>query len=190
MATENLTQELIGQFVGAAHGDEATVRQLLEAHPDLLNERYEQFNETALEAASHMGRRSIAEHLLAAGAPLTICAAAMLGRADDVAAFLRDDPALANSAGAHGIPLIFHAALSGNTAITQMLLDSGGGDGIAGALHAAAWYGHRDMAEWLIAHGADVNAPNYENKPPLAVARAFGNDAVAEILRAHGGREE
>ncbi len=125
MATEDVSQELVGQFVGAAHGDEATVRSLLAAHPQLLNERYAQFNETALEAASHMGRRSIAEHLLACGAPLTICAAAMLGRADDVAMFLRNDPMLANSAGAHGIPLFFNAALSGNTEITQLLLDNG-----------------------------------------------------------------
>lgn len=184
-----LTQDLIGQFVTAAHGDEATVRSLLAAHPALLNARYERFDETALEAASHMGRRAIAEHLLEAGAPLTICAAAMLGRRDEVAALLRADPALARSAGAHGIPLLFHAALSGDTAIAQLLLDHSGGEGVSGALQAAAWCGHREMAEWLIARGADVNAPNYEGKTPLAVALAFGHAEVAEVIGAHGGRE-
>src|SRR3712207_1734486 len=120
--TETPTQDELGPFVLAAHGNFDKVKELLAARPALLHGRYEKFDETAIEAASHMGRREIAEHLLDAGAPLTICAAAMLGRTEDVAAFLAADPALANSAGAHGIPVLFHAALSGKTEIADLLV--------------------------------------------------------------------
>jgi hypothetical protein len=74
------SQDLVEQFVLAAHGNAARVRELLAREPALLNARWARFNETALEAASHMGNRAIAEDLLAAGAPLTIYTAAILSR--------------------------------------------------------------------------------------------------------------
>lgn len=189
-ATQEPTQEEIGELVLSAHGNYEQVVALLERNLALLNGRYEKFNETALEAASHMGRREIAEHLLAAGAPLTICAAAMLGRTGDVAAFLAADPALARSAGAHGIPVLFHAALGGETDIADLLVAHGGGEGASQALQAAAWYGHPDMARWLLARDADPNTPNFQGKLPMKVALENGHPDVADLLRAHGGREE
>jgi ankyrin repeat protein len=182
MTTQQVDQELVGEFVTAAHGDEERVRALLAERPELLNERYAKFDETALEAASHMGRREIAELLLAAGAPLTICAAAMLGRRDDVAAMLRGDASLAHSSGAHGIPLMFHAALGGDVKLAELLVERGGGDQIAGALHGAVWYGRLEMAEWLIQHGADRNRPNFQGKTPLELARELGDTAMVALL--------
>jgi uncharacterized protein len=183
-------QDLVEQFVLAAHGDFAKVQTMLEQEPALLNARWARFNETALEAASHMGNRAIAEHLLAAGAPMTICTAAMLGMSDQVGAFLQSDTHLANATGAHGIPLMFHAALSGRPEIGDMLLAHGGGDGIDGALHAGVASGHAEMVSWLLAHGAtNVNTPNFENKTPLRRALELGHDDIAELLRQHGGSE-
>ena len=37
------------------------------------------FNETAIQAATQTGQRDIAEYLISQGAPVDICAAAMLG---------------------------------------------------------------------------------------------------------------
>ncbi|HUS16018.1 MAG TPA: ankyrin repeat domain-containing protein, partial [Chloroflexia bacterium] len=181
-------QELVEPFVIAAHGNLDQARTLLAAHPEMLNVPWAKFDETALAAASHMGRREIAEFLLDAGAPLTLCAAAMLGRRDDVAAYIDADPALANGRGAHGIPVLYHAALSGDTAIADLLLAKGGGEGIDSALHAATLRGHLPMVEWLLAHGVtDVNTPNFAQKTPLQMAMDLGNEPIADLLRRHGG---
>ena len=90
---QQLSQELIGKFVQAAHSNDLEkVVALHQQHPDLLNSRWEKQNETALEAAAHMGHRQTGEYLLLAGAPMTICAASMLGLTDSVAALLQADP--------------------------------------------------------------------------------------------------
>jgi ankyrin repeat protein len=189
-ATQMPAQEQVEPFVQAAHGDAATVKRLLAENPALLNAVWEKFSETALQAASHMGRREIAEHLLAAGAPLDICAAAMLGQTEQVAAFLEADTSLATATGAHGIPVLFHAALSGKTEIGELLLTHGGGEGMDVALHGAVQPGHLAMTRWLLDHGASPNAPNYEGKTPLRVAVERGHDEIASLLRERGGREE
>jgi uncharacterized protein len=183
------TQEQVGKFVIAAHGNLAAVKEMLAEQPALLNARYQEFNETALEAASHMGRREIAQHLLSAGAPLTICAASMLGLADQVEEFLDADPSQANARGAHGIPVMFHAAMSGNTEIAEMLLARGGGEGMSGAVHGAINYGQKEMVSWLLDHGAGPNEPNFEGKSPLQVATERGNDDLAGLLRSRGGTQ-
>ncbi|MEM7128040.1 MAG: GNAT family N-acetyltransferase [Chloroflexota bacterium] len=176
------TQDQIKEFVLAAHADLGKVQSLLETEPSLLNERYIEFNETALEAASHMGHRPIAEHLLAKGAPLTICAAAMLGHIDDVAEFLDRGPNLVHAQGAHGIPLIYHAALSGNTDITALLLALGGGEGIEDTLHAAVKFGHIEMTRWLLNHGAKANVKDFQGRTPIQVANEKGLSEIAELI--------
>ena len=188
-ATLDPSPERVEEFVIAAHGNLDKVRTLLAATPALLNIPWARFDETALAAASHMGNRAIAEHLLAAGAPLTVCTAAMLGQAAQVAAFLDAAPALANATGAHGIPILFHAALSGNAALADLLVARGGGAGQDAALHGAVAPGHLAMTRWLLARGADPNALDFAGKTPLRVALDAGHAEIAELLRAHGGIE-
>ena len=160
---EELTQELIGEFVLASHTNSAKVKAQHQQYPALLNARWEENNETALEAAGHMGERETVEYLLTAGAPPSIYAAAMLGQTDQVAAFLQADPKLASAKGIHGISVLFHAALSGNTAVTELLLAHGGGQNIDNnALHAATRFGHTEMVDWLLTHGVtNVNPLNF-----------------------------
>ncbi len=177
------TPDQIKEFVLAAHANLDKVKTMLGATPRLLNQRYPEFDETALEAASHMGQRPIAEYLLTAGAPMTICAAAMLDKIDDVAEFLDKDPALVHAKGAHGIPLIYHAALSGNTEITQLLVDLGGGDGVENALHAAVKFGHVKMTRWLLDHDANIEVKDFYDKTPLQVAQESGYDEVVALLQ-------
>ncbi|HKV58748.1 MAG TPA: ankyrin repeat domain-containing protein [Ktedonobacteraceae bacterium] len=188
--SEHPSQELVEPFVIAAHFNLPRVKELYGRYPELLNEKWAKFDESALAAASHTGQRAIAEFLLEQGAPMVICAAAMLGRTEDVAVFLRDDASLANARGAHGISILFHAAMSGNIDVTELLLAHGGGEGINDALHGAVVYNHIAMAQWLLAHGVtDVNTPNYEAKTPLKVANERGFSDMADVLRAHGGVE-
>lgn len=181
-------QALIDEFVGAAHGDFGRVQALLAEHPALLNARAA-WDETALGAAAQTGRRDIAEFLLAAGAPLDLCASAMLGHAEEVASFLVTDPALANGLGAHGLPALYHAAIAGHLNIAEMLLSQGAdvnlGRGASTALHGAVAFSQLDMARWLLDQGADPAATDYENKTPLDRALEQGHTALADLLRQH-----
>ena len=71
-AQETVSQELVEPFVLAAHGNFAKVQELYEQHPEVLNVPWAKFDETALQASSHMGRREIAQYLLSKGAPLNM----------------------------------------------------------------------------------------------------------------------
>lgn len=193
-AREPLSPDQIKEFVTAGHFDLTTVKTMLAETPALLNSVHywtEDQPETALAAASHVGNRAIAEFLLERGAPMTICTAAMLGLTEHVREFLEDDPALANARGAHHIPILFHAALSGETDLTRLLLAEGNNrEGIDDALHAAAGYGHLDMVRWLLANGAsDINVKDWQGKTPLAVALENEDDDMATLLRSHGASE-
>jgi len=114
-----LATTLVQEFVGNAHGDLNRVRELLAQEPALVNATWDWGGgdfETALGAASHMGRRDIAEFLLDHGARLDIFAAAMLGKLEVVKAALTAYPNVINTAGPHGIPLIAHAKAGGEEA--------------------------------------------------------------------------
>lgn len=111
--------ELVKDFVGSAHGDLERTKLLLEQEPGLLNAAWDWGGgdwETALGAASHMGRRDIATFLLDQGARIDIFAAAMLGKLEIVTSMLADNPSLKNTVGPHGIPLINHAKAGGGEA--------------------------------------------------------------------------
>ena len=183
--TDELTQAQIREFVLAGHGDLGKVKALLAAEPRLLNARYQEFDETALEAAAHVGNRTIAEYLLAQGAPLTICAAAMLGQRVAVQGFLSADSHLAHSSGAHGISLLYHAAQSGDTAITDLLEAYGNTQDPSQPLHGAVNYGRTAMVRWLLARGANIAVLNFQGQTPLQVAEALGHEEIAALLRQH-----
>jgi hypothetical protein len=114
-----LGSSLVQEFVANAHGDLNRVKELLAQEPALVNATWDWGGgdfETALGAASHMGRRDIAEFLLEKGARLDIFAAVMLGRLDIVKAALAVYPDAIRTPGPHGIPLIAHAQAGGENA--------------------------------------------------------------------------
>jgi ankyrin repeat protein len=190
MSTQvELSPEVIEEFVISAHFNYPKVQEMLEQEPRLLNEKWLKVDENALEASGHMGRADIMEYLLGKGAPLTIFAAASLGRPDDVAAFLQEKPELATALGVHGLSILYHAALGGNVKIADMLVAHGGGQGASHALHAAVMLGRREMAAWLLARGADPNTLNFDRKTTLDVALSRGDGDIARMLREHGGVE-
>jgi hypothetical protein len=114
-----LDQQPVQAMVGNAHGDIDEVRRLLEHEPALANAAWDWGAgdwETALGAASHMGRRDIAMLLIDHGARPDVFAAAMLGWTDVVAAMLTAHPELRDAKGPHGIPLVVHAQQGGEAA--------------------------------------------------------------------------
>jgi ankyrin repeat protein len=185
-------QDQIDEFVGSAHGDLSRVQEMLTAFPALLTAAAV-WGETAIEAAAQTGRVDIAEYLLAAGAPLSICTAAMLGRAEEVQAYLAADPSAAHARGAHGIPALYHAVIRGHQAIAERLLAAGADvnadEGGSPALHGAVLFRQRAMVEWLLAHGANVNAKNRDGKTSLKVAAQNNLTEMADLLRRRGGAE-
>ncbi|MFN8443902.1 MAG: hypothetical protein U0175_24190 [Caldilineaceae bacterium] len=73
---------LVQQFVANSHGNFERVKELLAQEPALVNAAWDWGGgdwESGLGAASHVGRRDIAEYLLAHGARIDIFAATMLG---------------------------------------------------------------------------------------------------------------
>jgi uncharacterized protein len=186
--------ELIKAFVIAGHSDLEKVRAMLTQHPELLNQAFEwrpgDF-EDALAAAAHIGTRDVAEYLLQQGAPLTLCAAAMLGRVDDVRAFLDADPVQVNGRGAHGISLMYHAVLSGKLELVQLLKERGCTTGYDHALHAAISHRLPHMVEWLLHNGVtDVNTPDYQMKTPLKRAQETDQPEIAMMLEQYNAQVE
>jgi hypothetical protein len=118
-APATLDPTLVQAFVGNAHSDLDAVRAALGAEPRLVNAAWDWGGgdwESALGAAAHMGRRDIAELLLAQGARLDLFAAAMLGEVDVVRAILAAHPHMRSAVGPHGIPLRAHAEAGGEQA--------------------------------------------------------------------------
>ncbi len=104
--------ERVSAVVGASHSNFERVRELVEQQPALAKASWDWgFGdwETALGAASHTGRREIAEFLIDHGARPTLFSAAMLGQVDVVRGVLEADPSLFTLHGPHGISLLRHA---------------------------------------------------------------------------------
>ncbi len=114
-----LASELVNEFVRIAHTDLDKTKSMLESEPALLNASWDWGGgdfETALEAAGHMGRKDIADLLLAKGARLNIFCAAMLGKLEMVKTTLTAFPDLKTSKGPHGLQLLHHARKGGENA--------------------------------------------------------------------------
>jgi hypothetical protein len=130
-APARLDPALVQEFVGVAHGDRDAVARLLEREPALVNAAWDWGGgdwETGLGAASHMGRRDIAELLIERGARIDIFAAAMLGEIEVVRTLLDAYPQLVDAKGPHGIPLRAHAEKGGaDAAAVVTLLDERAG---------------------------------------------------------------
>ena len=58
----------------------------------------------------------------------------------------------------------------------------------ASSLHWAAWCGHPDIVELIIAARANVNAVNFDGETPLDCAKNFSQNETAAILRKNGGK--
>ena len=140
----------VQSVVGASHGNFERVRELVLEQPALAKSSWDWgFGdwETPLGAASHTGRREIAEFLIDHGARPTIFSAAMMGDLPTVRAFLAVDRDLHRLHGPHGISLLRHARAGGERAqpVVDHLVDAFGPDegpfGFAGDAAADARYG-------------------------------------------------
>jgi ankyrin repeat protein len=183
---EGLTPEQIQDFIVAAHGNLPRVREMLILHPGLLNARHywtADDSETAIQAAAQTGSMPVVEYLLERGAPLEISTAAMLGRKDDVQRMLETDSGLIDAKGAHGIPLLPHAALSGNVELARMLYERGARGSASHALGNAVMHGDARMTRWLLENAKpDLAWKSYEGKGLMTIAKETGKQEMLELL--------
>jgi len=111
--------EVVREMVLVAHGNLKRVQELVEARPALAKAAVDWgFGdwEDALGAASHTGRREIAEYLIANGARPTLFSATMMGQLPVVKAFLAAHPGAQRIPGPHSISLLAHAKNGGSQA--------------------------------------------------------------------------
>ncbi len=108
----SMNDEMVSGIVGASHGNFDKVKQLVTARPELAGASWDWgFGdwETALGAASHVGRRDIAEFLIANGARPDIFTYAMFGMLKSVQEIIETVPGIQSHTGPHGITLLQHA---------------------------------------------------------------------------------
>jgi ankyrin repeat protein len=144
--------------------------------------------------------RRIVALLTTHGAPIDLFSAVAIGDDARVTLLLQVDPALADSRGPDGYPALHFAVGMNNIKIVSALLGAGGevdirnrsnqtGNLHGTALHSAAFWDRYEIAELLIAKGADVNALSVQNVSPLDEALRMNATKLAQLLRDHGARE-
>lgn len=108
--------DLIREIVTVSHFDLKKLEDLIGSRPHLANAALDWgFGdwETPLGAASHMGRRDIAEYLYSLGVAPTLFSAVLFGDLPMVKAILTSNPGLAAKTGPHSISLLAHARMAG-----------------------------------------------------------------------------
>lgn len=185
-APQGISQEQIKGIVFPSHFNLEVVKEQLALEPRLVQVRLLEFDEAPIEAASHVGNVEIADYLLGRGARFKIQAAVMLGMLQAVEAFLDAKPELVTQPGAHGLPLMYHAAHSGKVAVCELLARRGGAQDFDFALHSAAEFDNVEIAQWLLAQGAQTGATNQKGHTPLDSAIARGSSGVEQLLRDAG----
>jgi ankyrin repeat protein len=144
------------QLIEAAKaGDDLMVKRLLETDPALRSYRAAT-GETPLMAALYRGHRRVVDLMIEQGVVLDVFAGAAVGRLDVVSVSVQPSPASING----------HAY-----------------DGWT-PLHLAAFFGQHEVVQWLLDHGAAVDAQsrNSLRNTPLHAALAGGHSEVALLL--------
>ena len=107
-----INDSMASAIVGAAHGNFDKVKELVNSRPELAGASWDWgFGdwETALGAASHVGRRDIAEFLMSHGARPDIFTYTMMGMSKSVQEIIETVPGIQTHGGPHGITLLQHA---------------------------------------------------------------------------------
>jgi hypothetical protein len=108
----SIDDEIVNDVVGSSHFNFDHVQELVNHRPELARANWDwSFGdwESALGAASHVGRRDIANFLISKGARPNIFTFAMFGNYEVVKSMIESIPILKTTDGPHGISLLRHA---------------------------------------------------------------------------------
>ena len=148
------------EFINAAtQGDLAKVKEMLSADPSLAQAK-DQNGLSVILKATYYGQREVVNALLASGVQLNIFEAAATGQTDQLRTLIENDPSV---------------------------VDSYSPDGFM-PLGLAAFFGHAETVNALLAAGAPVNAASREamQMSPLGSALAAERNDIASALIEHG----
>jgi len=110
----SLDKGLVSEVVGKSHFDLDRVKELVNQRPELSRSVWDwgfgDF-ESAIGAASHVGREDIAQFLLSRGARPSLFTYAMLGQYEVVKATCEANPGIQQVEGPHGFNLLYHAKI-------------------------------------------------------------------------------
>merc|ERR1712061_861459 len=90
-----------------------------------------------------------------------------------------------------GITPLGYAIGANRIAVVKLLLDNRANPFAVDAsgnsgLHYAAGYGRKELVEYLLKVGASVSQANSQGQTPLTVATTNRQEAVLQVLKAHG----
>jgi len=132
------------------------------------------------------------ELLLSKGAELNIHIATLLGKLDQVAKLINDDPTQVNRKWLDGATPIYEAVGNGYTEIAEYLIKHGASIKARGErwsdlpIHIAAKFGHIDCVELLLKSGVDVNEKGLANRTPLHWSAFSGYLEIVKLLVSKG----
>ena len=182
---DQTTQVVVDELVGNAHGNLERVKEIVVNKPDLMNAKAS-WNETPLEAATQMGNRPIIEFLLNHGAHIDFFTILVLGRLDDVDRELKQRPDRAQARGIHDLPALYFAAIGGNLAVAERLLESGADVNAqaqaAAPIHGAVMGGSAEMVRLLLDKGADPSQKDYAERDARGLALAINRSDIASLF--------
>jgi hypothetical protein len=121
-----LPADLTRNIVRVAHFDLQSVKAALERTPRLANACWDWGGgdfETPLGAASHVGRRDIAEALIATGARGDVFSSIVLGDLDVLRQQLQRRPSLVFTKGPHGLTFESHARATGDSEVERIVAE-------------------------------------------------------------------
>ena len=138
-------------------GRREEVERQLDADPGLIHLREEGLSPIMI--AAYHGHPEIASYLADKTVALTIFEASATGKINNILRLLARDPQLVNAYNEDGFQ----------------------------ALGLASYFGHYDVAEYLIKAGAPVNAPSRNDlkAAPIQSAAAAGQTKIVELLLKH-----
>jgi len=108
----SIDDTIVAEVVGVSHFNLDRLKELVNKRPELSRATWDwSFGdwETAIGAASHVGRRDIADYLISKGARPDIFTFAMMGAHEALKAMIESSPGIQSIAGPHGITLLQHA---------------------------------------------------------------------------------
>ena len=189
-------REAVEEVVGAAHTRFDRVKELVTARPALAKASWDWgFGdwESALGAASHMGRGDIAELLIEHGARPNLFTFAMLGELEVVKQFVEAMPGVQRVPGPHGITLLQHVRMvkrqdrnSGShrkkaRAVEQYLETLGGADIVAKNLDVSDAEKKSYVGRYSFGAGPDNTFEVLQNRRGMLAIRR--GERVSRTLR-------
>jgi ankyrin repeat protein len=169
---------------------------MLEKQPDLAEAANED-GVTAVLLARYMGMPDLAEEIARRKPRLSFYEAIVLGRLEQVRAWVASDPTQVDQLSPDGFPPLGLAAFFGQLAVLRDLLEQGADPNLSASnamrvapLHSAVAFGDPQvagaMARLLVKSGSQVNARQQGGWTPLHEVADSNQLETAELLLANG----